>query len=496
MKWLLPKTLRGQIILLIVIALALAQALTLWLFVDQRALAVRSALTLEATDRTGNTARLLEDAPQDLWPDILKAASSTLVQFAVSDAPSVADGRGTAPSWVSQRIRAALGNSDPQAVRVELNTVHSGPPPPPAPAAVPAPAGGAMMGSGSGQGPGAMTGGSMQGMRPMRQPGSGQPVNREPVSAIELNLSVALSDGNWLNVTSRFRDPPYQWVWKEAAPFALTAALLAAVLWFALARLVGPLKRLGRAADRLGRGEDVEPLPLGGPAEMRQLATSFNDMQARLDRFVRERTQMLGALSHDLRSPLTALRVRVEMVDDDETRERMTATIEEMREMVEATLSFSRGATVAEPAEDVSLRDFLLSLAETCRETGGTVHTGQIADIHLRLRVTAMRRALRNLVENAIRYGHEASVSASVDNRHAVIFIDDKGPGIPDDNMERVFEPFVRLETSRSRETGGVGLGLAIARTTIFAHGGDIALENRAEGGLRVTVTLPLNDQE
>lgn len=485
MKALLPKTLRGQIILLIVIALALAQALTLWLFVDQRALAVRSALTLEAADRTGNTARLLEDAPQDLWPDILDAASSTLVQFSVSDTPSVADGEGTAPSWISQRIQAALGDSDPEAVRVRLDTVRDA-------ASAPTPSGGALIGSSPGQGRGAATGG---GMRHFRQPGNDPQPNREPVSAVELNLSVALTDGRWLNVTSRFREPPYQWVWKEAAPFALTAALLAAVLWFALARLVGPLKRLGHAADRLGRGEDVEPLPLGGPVEMHQLAASFNEMQARLDRFVRERTQLLGALSHDLRSPLTALRVRVEMVDDEETRERMISTIEEMREMVEATLSFSRGATVSEQAEDVSLQSFLLLLAENCRETGGTVNTGTIADVRLRLRVTAMRRALRNLVENAIRYGHEANISASAGNGQAIIRIDDKGPGIPEDEMERVFEPFVRLETSRSRETGGVGLGLAIARTTIFAHGGNITLENRPEGGLRVTVTLPLHDQ-
>ncbi len=467
MKNLLPRTLRGQIIALIVVALAIAQALTLWLFVDQRALAVRSALAIEAADRAGSTARLLEDAPQDLRSEILQAASSSLVRFTIGPAPLVANDAGNAPNWIARRIRAVLASDDPRTIRVDLHTDQSGPPPRAGPA------------------PGA---GQMHGMGQMRPP-PGQP----PVSATALDLSIALADGSWLNVTSRFRDPPYQWVWSEALPFALTAGLLAIVLWFALARLTGPLRSLAGAADRLGRGEDVETIPLTGPEEMRRLALSFNDMQARLDRFVRERTQLLGALGHDLRSPLTALRVRAEMVDDEETRERMIATIEEMREMVEATLAFSRGMAMNEPVATVSLKAFLVELAQELGETGMAVKTGAIEDGELRLRPLSMRRALRNLIENAVRYGHRATVSATRHNGFAVILIEDDGPGIAQQEMDRVFEPFVRLETSRSRETGGVGLGLSIARTAILAHGGGITLENRAQGGLRVTVTLPVS---
>lgn len=461
-----PSTLRGRIIILIVAALAVAQALSLWLFVDQRALAVRSALALEAADRAGNIARLLQDAPPALHPEILQAASSALVQFSVADTPSVRSGDHPGPAWIGERIRSVLGPGSAGAIRVEMHRGLVAAPMPPMPGASPA-------------------------MMRMHQE-----MNAGAMSAVELSLSIALKDGSWLNMTSRFHDPPFQWVWSEAATFAVTAVLLAGVLWLALSRLVGPLQGLAQAADRIGRGENAEQIALEGPEEIRRLAAAFNEMQARLHRFVSERTRLLGALGHDLRSPLTALRVRAEMVDDDETRERMIASIGEMQEMVEATLAFARGMATAEPAETVRLPEFLGSLVDELREAGGAVTLGGIADLPLRIRKTAMRRVIRNLVENALRYGKQATVTAHTEAGTAVINIDDDGPGIPAESLERVFDPFVRLETSRSRETGGVGLGLSIARTIVLAHGGEITLKNRAEGGLRATVRLPLPPSE
>ncbi|MBI1220762.1 MAG: HAMP domain-containing protein [Rhodobacteraceae bacterium] len=458
----LPCTLRGQIILLIVAALAAAQALTLWLFIDQRALAVRSALALEAADRAGNIARLLEDAPGTLHTEILQAASSALVQFSVGTAPTVAPNDHPGPPWIAERIRLLLGPDHAGAIRIEMRRGLTAGQIPAMPNASPA-------------------------MMQMHQE-----MNAGSMSATELNLSIALKGGGWLNMTSRFHDPPYHWVWSEAATFAVTAALLAAVLWLALARLVRPLQGLARAADRLGRGENVEPIDPAGPEEMRRLAAAFNEMQARLHRFVSERTRLLGAVGHDLRSPLTALRVRAEMVDDDETRVRMIATIGEMQEMVEATLAFARGMATTEPVETIRLPKFICPLVEELREAGGDVTLGEVADVPLRIRRNALRRAARNLIENALRYGHRATVMARSEAGSVVIVIEDEGPGIPAESIARVFDPFVRLETSRSRETGGVGLGLSIARTIVLAHGGDIGLENREEGGLRAVVRLPL----
>ena len=314
-----------------------------------------------------------------------------------------------------------------------------------------------------------------------------------PLTAIEMRLSIALGDGGWLNVATRFHRPPLQWPWAATVSFLVTAAAtLGAAAWFLLSRITGPLARLAAAADRLGRGEDVAPLPEAGPEEVRELTAAFNRMQDRLTRFVSDRTQLLAALGHDLRSPLTAMRVRAEMVDDDETRERLIATIEEMREMVEATLSFARGVTVAEASEPVDLAALLADLQREIEETGTSVALSAEPGTVVRVRPTALRRALRNLVDNACRYGGGAEVSLEATGEEARIIVADRGPGIPEEDLDRAFDPFVRLEVSRSRETGGTGLGLSIARTIAQAHGGDLRLANRAGGGLAATLSLPL----
>jgi signal transduction histidine kinase len=215
-------------------------------------------------------------------------------------------------------------------------------------------------------------------------------------------------------------------------------------------------------------------------------------MQDRLTRFVADRTQLLAALGHDLRSPLTAMRVRAEMVDDDETRERLIATIEEMREMVEATLAFARGIAASEPSQTLDLTDLLSELRAELAETGEAPRLEAAPGFDVRVRPLALKRALRNVIENARRYGQDVEVALDRVGDMARIEVTDRGPGIPEAELERVFDPFIRLETSRSRETGGVGLGLSIARTIVQAHGGDLRLANRPGGGLAATLSLPL----
>jgi signal transduction histidine kinase len=250
--------------------------------------------------------------------------------------------------------------------------------------------------------------------------------------------------------------------------------------------------RVSQAADRLGRGEDVKPLPLIGPGEVRNLTRTFNRMQDRLTRFIADRTQLLAALGHDLRSPLTALRVRAEMVEEDETRDSLITSIEEMQEMVDATLAFARGMASAESYETVDLGAYLARLRADMMGSFTLEENGTVA---LRLRPQSLRRALRNIIENAQRYGGTASVAFGQEADHAIVTVSDTGPGIPVAELEQVFEPFFRLEKSRSRETGGTGLGLSIARTIIRAHGGDVSLSNRSTGGLKATVKLPLEAQ-
>ncbi len=445
-------------ILLVVAALSAAQLVSLWLFADERSLAVRAALGFEATGRAANVVRLIEEAPEDLHPSILRAANSPLVRFDLSERPTVEHSDHSDGGLVEARVRTLLDDNFSRDIRVELHQIRGQIPPLPRLS----PDMGAMHS--------AMTQGEL--------------------SAIEMNLSVAVAGGRWLNVGTRFERPPIQWPFYSMLTFALSAAaILIAVIWFVMTRLLGPLRRLVGAADRLGRGEDVQELPMVGPTEVQDLTLTFNRMQDRLTRFVADRTRLLAALGHDLRSPLTAMRVRAELVDEDETRDSLVASIEEMQSMVDATLTFARGLAGSEEPEIVNVGDFLEDLR------GNMVVPFELEGdpaYEARIRPHALRRALRNVIENAVRYGGGARVRHGVQDGDMAITVDDDGPGIPTTELERVFDPFFRLEQSRSLETGGHGLGLSIARTIIRAHGGDIMLKNRDEGGLRASIVIPL----
>ncbi|WP_232295710.1 ATP-binding protein [Pseudorhodobacter aquimaris] len=227
-----------------------------------------------------------------------------------------------------------------------------------------------------------------------------------------------------------------------------------------------------------------------GPSDVRDTTRAFNQMKDRLTRFVNERTHMLVALSHDLRSPLTAMRLRVEMLDETEGSIRLKALVEEMQAMVEATLEFARGVAKAEATSAVDLTALLGDLVKDVARGGASFAPRE--PLYATFRPQALNRALRNLIDNAVRYGGVADVTLTQESGTAVISIADKGPGLPDDQLEAVFEPFVRLERSRSRDTGGVGLGLAIARTIIQAHGGTVALHDLPDGGLEAAVRLPI----
>ena len=311
-------------------------------------------------------------------------------------------------------------------------------------------------------------------------------------------VSLRLPDAEWLNLKVRL-PPPRPWHSESflAAFLVMTAATAALTLW-AVRRLTGPVRDLAAAAERLGRDVNAPPLPEGGPAEVSVAAHAFNTMAERIRRFVGDRTQMLAAISHDLRTPITRLRLRAEFMEDDEQRRRMLADLDEMEAMIGATLAFARDEAATEPAVP-------LDLAALCRTVLDEAADGHpdLADaiayqgperLVAQVRPVAMKRAIANLVGNALAYGSAARLSLSAPEtpaRPLRLAIEDDGPGIPPAELESVFQPFRRLETSRNRETGGTGLGLPIARNIFRAHGGDVVLRNRPGGGLVALATLP-----
>jgi signal transduction histidine kinase len=307
-----------------------------------------------------------------------------------------------------------------------------------------------------------------------------------------LQVAVKLNDGQWLSFATNLpRGAP--WVsWQFIISMALMGLIVLAVSVWAVRRVTAPLGLLSAAADRLGRDVTAEPLAEAGTAEMQSAARAFNRMQERLRRLVESRTQMLAALSHDLRTPLTLLRLRAEEVADTDERDKMLATIGEMDAMIGSTLAFARGEVHAEPRRRVDIAALLASIVDDMADAGLPVSMTPTPPTIHDCQPGALKRALTNLLDNAVKYGKRAHAAIAVTAKAIEITIDDEGPGIPDAELPRVFQPFYRVEDSRSRDTGGSGLGLAIAQSIVQAHGGELTLVNRAVGGLRACVSLPV----
>jgi signal transduction histidine kinase len=275
------------------------------------------------------------------------------------------------------------------------------------------------------------------------------------------------------------------------ASFLLSAAAVAFVGAMGVRWASRPLRDLAGAADRLGRGEAFAPLPETGPQETQRANAAFNRMRERLDRYIRDRTAMLAAVAHDLRTPITSLRLQAEFIEDEEAKAKILESLAEMQAMAEAVLAFVRGDAESEPTRPTDIRALVESLVEDAAEAGRDISFVDSPPATLPCRPFALKRAVGNLIDNAAFYGARARARLELTPDEVRIVIDDDGPGIAEAELERVFEPFVRLESSRSRQTGGAGLGLSIARTIARNHGGDVRLANRAEGGLRATLSLP-----
>ncbi|OIR00544.1 osmolarity sensor protein EnvZ [mine drainage metagenome] len=306
-----------------------------------------------------------------------------------------------------------------------------------------------------------------------------------------MQVSFQLTDGSWANFELAM--PEAASLWSPHAIGSILIMMLGIVILGAWAtRWVGrPASTFAQAADRLGRDVNAPPLPEDGPVEMRRAVAAFNEMQSRIRRFVDDRTRLLAAISHDLRSPLTRLRLRTELLPDEEGRSRMLNDIDEMEAMVSSALDFARGEANDEATQAIDLAASLETICDNAADVGLPAEYARDGRLVCTCRPMALKRALTNLIENAARYGRRATVRAARKADGIEVTIEDEGPGIPASEWENVFTPFYRIDESRNRKTGGVGLGMTVARTIIRAHGGDIRLENRSPHGLRVTVTLP-----
>ena len=487
-----PKSLAGQLTLLLLLALAAAQGVAVALFAWERMEALRDAHRDDAVLRTATVARLLGDTPPALHDSVIAAASTELARFSLTAEPVVGEtAAGERAAVIAGGLSAALGvgaervrvaplwtrflfdddehhhddddddrdhdDDDDRDHDEDDDRDHDGD----------------------------------DDRDHDRDDDRDHERDDDHDEPDWFTASVALADGRWLNVA--VGPPPGAPAWGTAfvAVFLLSALGIAAVAVLTGRRMAKPMRGLAAAAGRFGRGEAVDDLPEVGPAETRETVRAFNLMRARLDRYVRDRTAMLAAVSHDLRTPITSLRLHAEFVEEAETKAKILAALDEMQRMTEDALAFIREDARREETRTVDLHALVDSVAADLAELGHDIAVADSGRVLAACRPAALRRALRNLLENAAAYGGRAAVQIERDDGELRVLIEDEGPGIPEAELERVFEPFVRLEASRSRDTGGSGLGLAIARSIVRGHGGDIVLTNRAEGGLRATVALP-----
>jgi len=468
---LIPDTVMGRTASVLVAALLLSALAAVVLFAIQRQEALESIGGRNAAERVGGIVDIVEQTQPD-------QRHATLHHL---ETPRFRVGWGSVPVVITDEtfglasyVRDALAKGmDGREIRISTR---------------PGPLGGPETGMGhhgrhgpppeSGPGPDFASG---------RGPGMGQ----GPMIGPALRIAVRLEDGSWLNVVAPFEFGDSLWRPRFILPLLLALVLVTAAALVAVGKATSPFATFASAAERLGVDVSAPPMEVSGPREVRQAAHAFNVMQQRISRFVQDRTQMLAAISHDLKTPITRLRLRAEFMDDDDQRIRMLADLEEMEAMIASTLAFARDDATREARVRLDLAALVEGMIDDMAELGADCAYDGPETLVIEARPAALKRAIGNLLDNAIKYGWRARLGLAEAPGEVVLTVDDDGPGIPEADFERVFAPFVRLEASRCRDTGGTGLGLAVARAAIRAHGGDITLANRPEGGLRISVSLP-----
>jgi two-component system, OmpR family, osmolarity sensor histidine kinase EnvZ len=270
----------------------------------------------------------------------------------------------------------------------------------------------------------------------------------------------------------------------------ISLALLTIAVIF-LRNQMRPIKQLGQAAEKFGKGEEVSDFKPSGAQEIRLAASAFHEMKHRIRRQITQRTEMLAGVSHDLRTPLTRMKLQLAMMADGDARQNLLGDVDDMRHMVEGYLSFAKGQE-AESVREVNIVTLLQDVVDNAIRQGATITFIPPPPINTRVRPNSLKRGLTNLVENARRHASEIQVQMGVKEDQILILIDDNGPGIPREKRVEVFKPFFRLDTSRNTETGGSGLGMTITRDIIHSLGGQIRLADSPVGGLRVELFLPL----
>ncbi|HEX5612068.1 MAG TPA: ATP-binding protein [Burkholderiales bacterium] len=458
----LPESLFGRLVVVLLGGLLLAQLASAYINLTERGQLLYRAGGMRLAQQISDIVRLLESLPPAERRKVAAVfnappliVSLDRVALANDAAPAESD---LPRSMFSTVLRYALGDD------AKIVVLRRGAPPAGA--------------SGAG-GPGLR-----KGMMPHRMGDAG------PGGAFFV-IQVALRDGALVTFDSQLAPQEAALPWRVGLTLLVLLLTVVVLSLVAVRWMTGPLSLLARAAEELGENIHNPPLAESGPTEVRRAARAFNTMQRRLAQYLSDRTRILTAMSHDLKTPITRMRLRAEALDDEALRAKFVHDLAEMEAMVTQTLEFMRDTSASEPAQPVDLLALIESLRGDYADMGKAVAVEGAIRQPVHVRPHALRRCLANLLDNAIRYGERATIRLEDGAREVVVRVLDEGPGMSAEELAKAFEPFYRGEASRSRETGGTGLGLGIARNIARAHGGDVTLQNRADRGLEATLVLP-----
>jgi len=457
---LLPKSLFGRLTLVLLTGLTVTVLLSAWVQMRERGQILYQAIHTELIERTVGIVQLLDVLQPVERNRLLPLLNTPQIRITLAEARAGDPGTesdSAAAQLVDRQLRERLG--EPFEISVALK--------------------------------GSVMAGPMGHHQMMDMRGAAAMMHGVHAMANRFLVQVRLGDGIWVRFERQVPEGLFDWPVQLLSTLGVlllgvTLLSLIAVRW-----VVRPLKELRLAADALGKDIHRPPIPETGPVEVAETSHAFNTMQRRIKRYVEDRARILAAVSHDLKTPLTRLRLRVDLLDDEDLAEKIRRDLDDMQTMVEATLDFMQGTESREESRLLDLMALLESMVDDANEAGQRVRLRGRADRPYRGRPLALKRCIGNLLDNAVRYAGAAEITVRDSEMAVTLTVADCGPGIPPEALGEVFEPFFRMEGSRGRDSGGTGLGLGIARNIARAHGGDLLLRNRPEGGLAAELTLP-----
>ena len=447
MKRLLPDTLKARAILLLTLVFVVSHMISLIIYKENRDASVHLTAATDLGQRIIGIVDLAYRFPADQRHDILSAAQTQFLTAYPDIVPTdvVACQQSSAAIGISQRIHKAFEQRPAYQINVCVRRF-----------------------------------GSIWDL-----------LNKEQKRSVDILVNIHFPD----NETASFHAelPAASSLLSESVTLYLIVVTILVLLmaWYLILRLIAPINQLAGAAEQIGVNLDTKPLDEVGPRETRVALRAFNEMQGQLQRLLHGQTEMFAAISHDLKSAVTRLQLRCDLLHDENEREGLQRVVQDMRFMIASIIDFIRGDSTEEPIQRISVGDLLASLCEDLIEEAVPIEYQVAETAHLYCRPSNLRRAIQNLIDNACKHAGSAFVELQVLEQGVFINVDDQGPGIPENRLDDMLRPFVTFDNARSATTTGMGLGLAIAHKIILSHGGTLRLSNKSNGGLRAQLWCP-----